>query len=701
MTFPKILFRTSLLCAAVSCTIFAIAPLSIAQNASHTSAPGNDAQTFHLIPGLDKSVMDTGADPCADFYQYACGNWGKQHPIPSDAPYSDQFYNLQEYNQQVLHAILERAAAAHAAPGTDEQKIGDYYATCMDDAAINAKGLAPFRPELNRIAALKTKADLGAYLAHAQLINDGAFLGFGKMQDFQDATHNVAVISQSGLGLPERDYYLRTGAKDQEIRDQYVTHIAKMFVLVGEPEAQAKSDAAEILRLETALARVSLDATALRDPKANYHFMPRSDLKKLAPTIDWDAFLRGMGTPEFTNLNIAQPDFMIGLNTVLQHEDMAAIRAYLRWQYLLVSVGADAPKALDDESFDFYSRKLTGTPEQEPRWKRCTSGVDAHIGEALGKLYVEEKFPPSSKVKTLEMIHTIEAAMDQDLETIDWMTPATKKEAREKLRLMTDKIGYPDKWREYSKLDIVRGDALGNYTRSLEFENRRQWAQIGQPVDRGEWAMTPPTVNAYYDPSMNDINFPAGVLQLAFYDPQQSDALNYGHIGLFMGHEITHGFDDEGRQFDGHGNLRDWWTKEDAYKFDAKEQCIVNEYSAFQATPDTHLNGKLSLGENTADNGGLRLVYIAYLANESRAHDDIHKKNDSGYTSEQEFFVGFAQDWCAQWRPELERLIATTDPHSPDRFRANGVLVNFPEFATAFGCKAGSKMVSAHACRVW
>ena len=693
--FAKDISSRAMLCAALAAVIAVAIPAAVAQN----SAAG-DNQQFRLIPGLDKSVMDLTADPCADFYQYACGNWGKQHPIPGDSPYSDEFYNMQEYNQQVLHGILEQAAAAHAAAGTNEQKIGDYYASCMDEAAINAKGLAPYQPELDRIAALKTKAGLGAYLAHAQLINDGAFIGFGKMQDFQDATHNVAVISQSGLGLPERDYYIRTGAKDQEIRNQYVAHIAKMMVLIGESEAQAKADAAAIMKLETALARVSLDAVALRDPKTNYHFMPRGDLQKLMPTIDWDAFVHGMGTPEFTHLNIAQPDFMIGMNTVLQHEDMATIRAYLRWQYLLASVGTISPKTLDDENFDFYSRKLTGTPEQETRWKRCTSAVDGHIGEALGQIYVEKQFPASSKVKTQEMINNLEAAMGQDLDAIDWMSPETKKEARAKLHLFANKIGYPDKWRDYSKLDIVRGDALGNYMRSVEFENRRELAQIGQPVDRGEWGMTPPTVNAYYDPSMNDINFPAGILELSFYDPQQDDALNYGHMGAVMGHEITHGFDDQGRQFDGHGNLRDWWTPEDGKKFDAKAQCVVDEYSAFQ-TGDVHVNGKLTLGENTADNGGLRIAYIAYLAKADRDHQDVHKKNDSGYTPEQEFYIGFAQDWCAQWRPELERLIATTNPHSPDRFRANGVLVNFPEFATAFGCKAGSKMAPAKGCRVW
>jgi endothelin-converting enzyme/putative endopeptidase len=648
--------------------------------------------------------MDKSADACADFYQYACGNWSKQHPIPSDAPYSDQFYNLQEYNQQVLHTLLDKSVAdadQHKTMSADEQKIGDYYATCMDTDAIQAKGRAALQPELARIAALKDKSELAAYLAHAQLIGDGAFFGFGKMQDYQDATRNIAVLSQGGLGLPERDYYLRTGAKDQEIRDEYVAHIAKMLQLIGGSDSEAKADAATVMQLETALARVSKTATDLRDPKANYHFMPRGDLKKLVPTLDWAQFEQESGAPSFAYLNVSQPEFLLGLNTVLQHEDMASIRAYLRWQLLTSVAGTATPAALDEESFDFYGRKLTGTPQQEPRWKRCTAAVDSHMGEALGKLYVEQNFPPTSKQKTLALVTSVEAAMDRDIDSLDWMSAATRQQAHDKLHLIANKIGYPQKWRDYSMLKIYRGDALGNHLRAVEFENRRQLAEIGKPVDRNEWFMSPPTVNAYYDPSMNDVNFPAGILQLAFYDPSVNDALNYGHIGAIMGHEITHGFDDQGRQFDGHGNLRDWWTEEDAKKFTAKADCIVDEYSQFLATPDTHLNGKLTLGENTADNGGVRLAYLAFMAKAMQEQTHPDQKTASGFTPQQEFFLGFAQNWCSQWRPELERLIATTDPHSPDRFRANGVLVNMPEFASAFQCKAGSKMVSAHPCRVW
>jgi putative endopeptidase len=600
----------------------------------------------------------------------------------------------------VLHGILEKAASDTSTSDANMRKIGDYYASCMDEAAVQKKGLAPLQPELDRIAGLTSKDQLPALLAYFELINVTAFLGFESQQDFKDATQTIAVATQGGIGLPEKDYYFRTGPKDEEIRKQYVQHVTNMLKLLGSDDAQAASDAAAIMNLETSLAKVSLDVTSQRNPHNVYHMMALKDLQALTPSFNWENFYSKSGGPPFTELNVAEPEFFKGLNQVIASTDLATMKAYLRWQLVAATQGLILPKALDDEKFDFYARKLAGTPEQEPRWKRCVRSTDAALPEALGKVYVEQQFPASSKEKALQMIHDIESAMDRDIDSLDWMSPVTKGRAKEKLHLIANKVGYPDKWRDYSKLRIERDDAFGNNSRAAEFESLRQLAKIGKPVNRDEWITSTPTVNAFYNPSMNDINFPAGVMQPAFFDPTQPDALNYGHIGLFMGHEITHGFDDQGRQFDGHGNLENWWTKEDGDKFTEKAQCISDEYSQFRVG-DTKLNGKLTLGENTADNGGMRLVYMAFLARAAEEHVDLHQPSSDGYTPVQQFFLGFAQDWCSEWRPELERLIATTDPHSPSRFRANGVLVNTPEFGKAFGCKAGQTMAPAKVCRVW
>jgi len=680
--------------------ILACAGMAFAQTTSNAPKISGDAQNFTLIPGLDKNLMDTTADPCVDFYQYACGNWSRLHPIPSDSPYSGQFYNLEQYNRQVLHGILEKAAADDPSRDANTRKIGDYYASCLDEAAVQQKGLAPLQPELDRINGLTNKEQLPELLAHYQLINVNAFLGFGSQQDFKDATRTIAVTSQNGLGLPEKDYYFRTGAKDEEIRKQYVRHITNILKLLGANATQAASDAAAIMKLETALAKVSLDVTSQRDPHNIYHMMPIKDLQAFTPAFNWEHFYSTTGSPAFMEINVAEPDFFKGMNQAIAETDLPTIKAYLRWQLVSSMAGSILPKALDEEEFDFYDRKLLGTPEQEVRWKRCVRSTDRALPEALGKAYVAEQFPAASKDKAARMIHDIETAMDRDIDSLDWMSAATKTRAKEKLHLIANKVGYPDQWRDYSKLEIVRGDAFGNNLRAAEFESRRQLAKIGKPVDRDEWITSTPTVNAFYNSSMNDINFPAGVLQPAFFDATQPDALNYGHIGLFMGHEITHGFDDLGRKFDGHGNLEDWWTKEDSDKFNQKAQCIVDEYAQF-SVGDVKVNGKLTLGENTADNGGLRLAYMAFLARAAQDGIDLKNKSADGYTPLQQFFLGFAQDWCSEWRPELERLIATTDPHSPDRFRANGVLVNMPEFGKTFGCKVGQPMTAAKACRVW
>jgi putative endopeptidase len=657
-------------------------------------------KTYALLPGLDKDLIDTGANPCENFFQYACGNFNKLYPIPADRASFDTFAIVADYAENQLHGMLEKAAAGGADRTANEQKIGDYYASCMDSAAIDRDGLKPLQPELDRIEALKSTNELPELLAHFQMINVNALMSFGEQQDFKDARKQIAAVDQGGLGLPERDYYFRTGDAAEKTRKEYVQHIANVFKLMGEPDAKAASDAQQVMQLETALAKVSLDITSRRDPNKIYHLKNVSELSSLTPNFAWTRFFEATGAPAITEVNVANPDFFKGLNVLLASTDLATIKTYLRWQLINSTAALVLPKAFDDEHFDFYSRKLRGQPEQRARWKRCVQATDDALGEALGQVYVAQEFPPANKQATLQMVDDIEAAMGQEIQTLDWMSPATKTRAEEKLHAVADKIGYPDHWRDYSKLTVVRGDAFGNTVRANEFENLRELAKIGTPVDRGEWGMSPPTVNAYYNPSMNDINFPAGILQSPFYDAKGTDAENYGHIGAVVGHELTHGFDDEGRQFDGNGNLSDWWTADDAKKFEAMTDCEVKEYGAFVAVGDAKVNGQLTLGENTADNGGMRLALIALLTDAKRKSIDLEQKQD-GFTPLQQFFLAFGQDWCGETRPEQLRLQVQTDPHSPRAARVNGVVQNMPEFSKAFGCKAGQPMAPVNSCRVW
>jgi putative endopeptidase len=679
--------------------VFAAAVLLIAAS----RLPGNaqdQANATDSLRGLNTAFIDKSADPCTDFFQYACGNFEKLHPIPPDRASYGNFVMLIDHNEEILHGILEKAAAGGAGRTANEQKIGDYYASCMDTAAIDQAGIKPLLPELDRIAALKSKDELTALLAHDQLNNNSSFLNYGEQQDFADARKQIAGLYQGGLGLPERDYYLRTGADDEKLRQQYVQHVAKMLELIGEPETQAGADAQKIMQLETALAKVSLDITSQRDPKNIYHMTSLADLQKLTPDIDWKTFLHDTGTPPVTELNVAEPDFFKGLNAQLESTDLETMKTYLKWQLINSIPSTALPQALDDEDFNFSGKILSGRQQQLPRWKRCVQSTDGALGEALGQVYATLEFPPSSKAATLQMVRDIEAAMDADIDTLDWMSPETKIKAKEKLHMIANKIGYPDKWRDYSSLKVVRGEALDNEIRAIEFENHRELDKIGKPVDKGEFGMSPPTVNAYYSSSMNDINFPAGILQPPFYDPNATDAVNYGHIGGIVGHELTHGFDDEGRKFDGNGNLAEWWTPSDARQFEAKTDCEVKEYSEFTVPGDVHVNGKLTLGENTADNGGLRLAWIAFLADAKRKNIDLSQTQD-GYTAAQQFFLGHAQDWCGEERPQQERLQVQTDPHSPLKFRVNGVVRNMPEFGQAFGCRVGQPMEPVNACRVW
>ncbi len=663
-------------------------------------AQDNSADNVKLLPGLDKSLIDSTVDPCVDFAAYACGNFTKLHPIPPDKSGYSTGAVVFDYTQQVLHDMLDKAAVDSSSRTPNEQKIGDFYATCMNEDAIHEAGLKPVQPELDRIAALTDKKQLTELLAHYQMINVAALFSFGEQQDFKDAQRQIAVVDQGGLGLPERDYYLRTGDAAETTRKQYVEHVAKMLALAGEPEEKASADAQKIMELETALAKVSLDVTSQRDPNKIYHLETVEELSRQAPAIAWADFFAAAGAPTLTNLNVANPDFFKGLQPVIESTDLETLKTYLRWQLINSIPGYAMPKAMDAENFDFYSHKLRGTPVQPTRWKRCVAATDGALGEALGQVYVASQFPAESKAFTLQMVRDIENAMDREIDTLDWMGAETRVKAKAKLHMVANKIGYPDHWRDYSALKIVRGDAFGNNERAVEFENRRLLAKIGKPVDRSEWGMTPPTVDAYYNPSMNNINFPAGILQAPLYDPHATDAENYGHIGGIVGHELTHGFDDEGSQFDGNGNLSDWWTPEDKKKFDAMTDCEVKEYGNFSAVDDVKVNGKLTLGENTADNGGLRLAYLAFLEDAKRKNIDLNAKQD-GFTPIQQFFLAEGQTWCGTIRPEQVRLQVQTDPHSPRQFRVNGVVQNMTEFGKAFGCKTGQPMMPANACRVW
>jgi putative endopeptidase len=699
MLLQRHLGRTASWSAAIALVTAGAWSVGFAQQSKTAAPPDKASLVYEPIPGFDKSSIDTSVDPCNDFYKFACGKFVANHPIPADQPSVDQFYALYNVNTQSLNGILDKAAAGGAGRSADEQKIGDYYKSCMDESAIETKGLAPIDPFLKEIDAITSKRELPALIGKLQRYGVDVFFGYGEQQDFKDASKQIASVDQGGLGMPERDYYLRSGAKDETLRQQYVAHVAKMLVLGGSTPEQAEKDAKSIMAFETALAKASMPVTERRDPEKVYHLQTIATFESEMPGVNFGEFMDAVHSPRVTELNNANPEFFPALMKELHATDLGVLKAYMRY-HVMTAAANRLPKKIDDENFDFYGRKLYGQPEQSARWKRCSNAVNGALGEALGKVYVEQYFAGDSKAKMLEMVHDIEGAMDHDIDQLDWMSATTKVRAKEKLHAVANKIGYPEKWRDYSTLEIKADDALGNKFRATAFENDRQLNKIGKPVDHSEWGMTPPTVNAYYDPSMNDINFPAGILQPSFYDPKQDDAVNYGHIGAVIGHELTHGFDDEGRKFDAKGNMSDWWAPEDAKKFETRTDCLVNEYGGFTAVDDVKVNGKLTLGENTADNGGLVLAYMAYLERAKANKVDLGAKVD-GFTSPQRFYIGFAQNWCENSRPEAVRQQVLTDPHSPDHFRANGAIVNQPGFAEAFGCKKGSPMVPANSCRVW
>ena len=672
--------------------LIGITVASFGQAAS--SAPATKPAAGFSVDNIDKTV-----DPCVDFYQYACGNWIKNSEIPADESQWVSFAEVDQRNLDVEHGILEKAAAEGSGRNAVDQKVGDLYGSCMDEKTINAKGIGALQPELDRVAAAKDKAALIDEIAHVHLVGPNPLFNFYSQPDLHNAEQVIAYIDQGGLTLPDRDYYLKDDADKVEKRQLLVDYATQMFTLAGQTPQQAAHSAQTVLSIETLLAVYSMDRTKRRDPKNRDHKMSREDAVALAPNFYLSRYFTAAGAPNFTQLNVTNPDYFKQVNGVLESESLESLKTYVSWHVL----NASAPwlsQPFVDAHFKLQ-QKLTGQKEIQSRWKRCVNLTDRELGEALGQRYVDLTFGADGKQRMLKMVDALETSLAEDIHQLSWMSDETKKQAKVKLDAIRNKIGYPDVYRDYSSVQIKSNDLLGNVARANEFESKRLIAKIDKPIDRKEWRMSPPTVNAYYSGSFNEIVFPAGILQPPFFDKSMDDAVNFGGIGLVIGHELTHGFDDQGRKFDPQGNLHDWWTEQDGKEFEQRVSCVANEYSNFVAVDDQKLNGRLTLGENTADNGGAR---IALAALEHMIADDKTGKEGQkidGYTPEQRFFLGFGRVWCEKSRPEVSRVRVLTDPHSPGKYRVDGVVQNMPEFQKAWGCKAGQPMVAENACHVW
>lgn len=664
------------------------------KNAGATSQP---LSAMPYSPSLDTSSMDRSADPCIDFYKFSCGNWQRNNPIPADQAKWNVYAKLANDNRQFLWGILVQDEQGGASRTAVQQKVGDYFHACMNLSAIDARGAKPVQPALDEIAALQTREQLIAAIPRLHHELPGKFFfGSGTGQDAVDSSLMIVEIGAGGLGLPDRDYYTKTDAKSVEIRAKYTAFITQLLTMSGEPAAQASAEAQSILALETELAKASLTRVELRDPHNTYHMQTVAQLQSTVPTLNWSHYFDVQGAPHLQKLNVSQPAFFKELATVLANTPVEQLRAYLRF-HALQAAAPNLSEPWRQANFEFYSHMLRGVPAMPPRWKTCVSAVDRNLGEALGQEFVARTFTPDMKARTQRMTTQIEAAMKQEIQGLDWMSQPTRDEALRKLVAIRNKVGYPDHWRDYSALQVSPDDYYGDVVRAGRFDDAREWAKLGKPVDRNEWGMTPPTVNAYFNPQMNDINFPAGVLQPPLYDAKLDDAPNYGNTGGTVGHELTHAFDDEGRQFDDKGNLRDWWTAADAKGFEDRINCVRDQYAGFVVVDDIHINSKLTSGEDVADLGGELLAYMAWKA--ETEGKSLHEVD--GFTPDQRFFIGMAQWACENTRPEELRANAITDPHSPGSARINGVVSNMPQFISAFGCKKVQPMVHVPACKVW
>jgi putative endopeptidase len=649
---------------------------------------------------IDPADLDRSVSPCDDLFEFATGGWIKHNPIPADYPSWGIGEEVDHRNTEVLRHILEKAAADKTAkPGSPWQKIGDYYGSCMDEAAIEVAGAKPLNAEFERIAAISDLPGFQAELARLHTVGVNAVFSFDSDQDFKDSTQVVAELNQGGLGLPDRDYYTRDDDQSKEVRAGYVAHMTKMFQLLGDDPAKAGAEAKTVLEIETRLANASLTMVDRRDPDKIYHKQTVAELSASTPHFRWNEYFRTVGAPPVASLNVSEPEFFRAVDAALTSVPLNDWKIYLRWHLIHTSARA-LSKDFQEENFDFYGRTLTGEKEQLPRWQRCVEYTDAELGEALGQYYVAEEFPPAAKAAATQMVQNVIAALRDDLSTLDWMAPATREKAQEKLDAVTIKIGYPDKWRDYSAFRVDRGSYVENLSRGTQFEFARQIAKIGKPVDRAEWGMTPPTVNAYYSPQLNEIVFPAGILQPPLYDPKGDDAANYGATAAVIGHEMTHGFDDEGAKFDAQGNLKNWWTDADLKNFNERGDCIAKQFDEFEVEPGLHEQGKLVEGESIADLGGLVIAYTAY-------HKSLEGKpappSVGGFTPDQRFFIAYAQSWEDNLRPAYARLVTQSDPHPLPKFRVNGPVANMPVFQRSFACTEKSPLVRPEAkrCRIW